>query len=130
MSTRSRIGYINPKTGEVKSVYCHFDGYPSNNGKILFKHYTKREDVEELVELGDMSCLGESIDSCEFYGRDRGESDTGPRTDVSFQGFKNRAGKSCEEYMYFMDENDQWQCISVGALNHEPFSLEEHFKEC
>lgn len=34
MSTRSRIGMINPY-GSVSSIYCHFDGYPEGVGKTL-----------------------------------------------------------------------------------------------
>ncbi len=123
MSTRSRIGYINPQTGEVKSVYCHHDGYQSHNGRILLECYKKRKQVEELVELGDMSVLGENIDTCEFYGRDRGESNTGPSTNVNLQAFINRAGKSGEEYMYIMDENEKWQCICVGIHGNQPSPL-------
>jgi len=33
MATRSRIG-IKDKLGNIKSVYCHWDGYPSNKDKF------------------------------------------------------------------------------------------------
>ncbi len=29
--------------GIIKSIYCHWDGYPSNNGKILLEHYNSQE---------------------------------------------------------------------------------------
>lgn len=60
MATRSRIGIEN-EDGTVSSVYCHWDGYPSNNGKILVTHYTDREKVKELIALGAISSLKENV---------------------------------------------------------------------
>jgi hypothetical protein len=37
MGTRSRIGVMHGDN--VKSVYCHWDGYLEHNGEILLKHY-------------------------------------------------------------------------------------------
>lgn len=63
MSTRSRIGYF--KNGLIKSVYCHFDGYPEGVGYTLLDHYQDLRKVMSLVSLGSISCLGESV---EFSG--------------------------------------------------------------
>jgi hypothetical protein len=60
MATRSRIGIEN-EDGTVSSIYCHWDGYPSNNGKILVTHYTDREKVKELIDLGAISALKENV---------------------------------------------------------------------
>ena len=88
MSTRSRIGMVQ-SDGSVKSIYCHWDGYPQNNGNILIKHYTDIEKVKSLIELGSISSLGKNInpdpidgvhtfdnpqvDVTVAYHRDRGE---------------------------------------------------------
>ena len=40
MSTRSNIA-IKRKNGTVESIYCHWDGYLSYNGKILLKKLQK-----------------------------------------------------------------------------------------
>ena len=56
MATRSAIGYKLPN-GDIKAVYCHWDGYPSHQLPILDKHYTTLEAVETLVAGGSMSCL-------------------------------------------------------------------------
>ena len=61
MSTRSRIGYV-ADDGKVISIYCHWDGYPSNNGNILLKSYTDLEKVKALISLGDISCLEAEIE--------------------------------------------------------------------
>jgi hypothetical protein len=68
--------------GSILAVYCHWDGYPSHNGKILNAHYTERSKVQELMDLGDLSSLGPEIGEkhnfdappkgqCNAYGRDR-----------------------------------------------------------
>ena len=56
MGTRSRIGLaLGPD--QIISVYCHYDGYIQNNGRILRDKYTTKEQVQELIDGGDMSCL-------------------------------------------------------------------------
>jgi hypothetical protein len=60
MATRSTIGVLN-SNGSVTAVYCHWDGYPEYNGKILNENYTTEEKVRELIELGTISSLGRQI---------------------------------------------------------------------
>jgi hypothetical protein len=60
MATRSRIGIEN-EDGTVSSIYCHWDGYPDRNGKILVAHYSDREKVKELIALGAISALNENV---------------------------------------------------------------------
>ena len=79
MSTRSRIAIEN-QNGSVTSIYCHFDGYIDSVGKTLFNHYDQ-EKLEKLLELGDISSLGESTIDTVAYCRDRGE-------DLKSQSFK------------------------------------------
>lgn len=38
MGTRSAI-VLKREDGKYQGIYCHWDGYPSNNGKILFENY-------------------------------------------------------------------------------------------
>ena len=55
MATRSRIG-IELKDSSIMSVYCHYDGYPAFNGRVLREHFNPVEKVRELIDGGDMSC--------------------------------------------------------------------------
>ena len=71
MATRSTI-WLKSKNS-YKGVYCHWDGYLSNNGKILLENYNTLEKVKELISLGFISSLGTTIDKCVFYNRDREE---------------------------------------------------------
>jgi hypothetical protein len=61
MSTRSRIGYVDPKTGLIHSSYCHFDGYPSHVGMTLKTHYKDLKKIRRLIALGSISCLGQHV---------------------------------------------------------------------
>lgn len=113
MGTRSTIS-LETKEGKFKKVYCHWDGYPSHNGKILLNHYKTYNDVDKLLNLGDMSILGEKCDGepghsfetkkelqTVYYGRDRGEDN------VSFQIFDDYRSIPKEEYNYLF-KNDKW----------------------
>ena len=66
MSTRSRIA-IEKQDGTVESIYCHFDGYLSHNGEILQEHYSTKEKMEKLIELGDISQLGDTLEETVTY---------------------------------------------------------------
>ena len=56
MSTRSNIAFIKP-TGEVVSIYCHYDGYYSGVGKALVSHYDDLEKIIKLTNLGNITSL-------------------------------------------------------------------------
>ena len=74
MATRSNIAIEN-QDGTVSSVYCHFDGYIDGVGKTLFEYYRSREKMEQLIALGSISELNETIETTVAYNRDRGERD-------------------------------------------------------
>ena len=137
MGTRSRIAVMH---GTVcKSVYCHWDGHLSFNGKILQEHYDSSR-ANHLVALGDLSSLRATIgekhkfspfdqqelsneefekqfgNMCTFYGRDRGEKDTGFKVAQNFETFLEQCDMSGAEYYYIM-ENDQWYCGSMHEGN-------------
>ena len=65
MSTRSRIA-IKTETG-YRSIYCHWDGYPKGVGKTLMDHWDTTEKIYALMDLGDLSQLGDSLESTEPY---------------------------------------------------------------
>jgi hypothetical protein len=72
MSTHSNIG-VRESDGTIRVVYCHSDGYPSYNGRILLAHYTDESAVRALIGLGDLSFLAPTLDKTIAYHRDRGE---------------------------------------------------------
>lgn len=109
MGTRSDI-IVHRTDGKWARIYCHWDGYLSYNGRILFDHYKDQKKVEKLVELGDLSSLKENIGRkhsfdnvsktmCTFYGRDRGEKDVDARVGNSIDEVWPESG-SWTEFTY------------------------------
>ena len=136
MGTRSRIGVMHGD--KCKSVYCHWDGYLSHNGKILQEHYDSSK-ANHLVALGDMSSLDEQIGEkhpfdgysgeeakvlydrarenkwTTFYGRDREEKDVDFQVSQSFDEFLELVEGTGAEYFYIMKDG-VWYCGSRYAV--------------
>lgn len=117
MATRSRIG-IEHEDGKITSIYCHWDGYPEHHLPILEGHYFDREKVAKLIELGDLSVLGEEVDPtgphsfdrpqggvCVAYGRDRGEKGT------DAQSYRDVDDFAEFEYNYLFTKEGKWKLI-------------------
>jgi hypothetical protein len=115
MGTRSTIAIQN-EDGTVTGIYCHWDGYLSHNGRILEENYTTEESVRELIDLGDLSSLGETIgtkhdfnaaprNECNAYGRDRGEINIDAQTCASWSALINDFG---QEYDYLFVPGKGW----------------------
>ena len=135
MSTRSNIARLN-QDGSVTFIYCHYDGYLEHNGKLLLNHYSDKDLVDQLMELGDLSSLREnigtahdfddqSIDQCTFYGRDRGEDNIyiSAKTCESLDKYLST---DTEEYCYIW-MGDHWKYRTGYDLKHHVLSEQ---KEC
>lgn len=105
MSTRSRIAIEN-QDGTVQSIYCHFDGYLEGVGKRLFNHYDK-EKLKSLIELGDISVLGESTIDTIAYCRDRGE-DFHSTGYLNVEGLFELGFGSSVEFVYCLNRDNIW----------------------
>ena len=106
MSTRSHIGIWN-EDGSLDVIYCHWDGYPSYNGAVLLRHYQDPEKIRELIALGDISSLAESVKPAEgehsfespqegvvvAYGRDRHEDGVDTKHFDTLEDFLNAKGE-------------------------------------
>ena len=129
MATRSRIGIKN-EDGSISSIYCHWDGYPEHNGKILKEHYTDPEKVKALMVLGDLSSLNEEIGEsqdfdrrethhekwCLAYGRDRGEPNTSYKNHPTEKEFLETTKGSWGEYAYIFEEGI-WKVAGLAGEN-------------
>jgi hypothetical protein len=121
MSTRSRIG-LELSDGSVLSIYCHFDGYPEFNGVKLVEHFNTKEKAQELVDLGDISCLwtnaGWNSETLPETGplpySSRGE-DCPPRLDADLCEYLLPDG--CEEYHYIF-RNGEWVCYDMHQFDN------------
>lgn len=141
MGTRSRIG-LETANGSVYSIYCHWDGYPSHNGKILLEHYSDPDKLRELIDLGDISTLAPILGvKCSFdnpikgqviaFGRDRGETDVEAKVDDHREMFFADAFECGEEYAYLLTRTGEW-LVSGGYdedddkdLGVRPLTIEE-----
>ena len=104
MATRSNIAIEN-QDGSVSAIYCHFDGYIDGVGKILQENYNTREKMEQLIALGDISSLGETIEETVAYHRDRGEELQEPMQHKTVP-------------LYFEDQNSDIEysyCFTLGG---------------
>ena len=123
MATRSTIA-LEYADGTVGQVYCHWDGYLSNNGQILLNHYKDPFKVRALLDLGDLSSLGDglgeqpdfndaaNVNDCTFYGRDRGETGTEARSYKSYADYRENA--QFEEYNYILRRDGNWYVEFYG----------------
>ena len=157
MGTRSTIA-LEFADGTVEQVYCHWDGYLSNNGEILKAHYMDPYKVRELIDLGDLSSLRPNIgvahpfssfgqdkmtseefekqfgEMCTFYTRDRGE-DCPARKYKSVDEYFTEGQQ--EEYDYILrniNGTATWfvRCyVTNGAWVeiHEAYALQEECVE-
>lgn len=124
MGTRSRIAIRNAD-GTYDSIYCHWDGYPSNNGLILRDYYQSVEKVRDLISLGDISSLGPEIgekqdfDSREHrdwtmaYGRDRGETEVEAKRSSNLDELSALTQDCGGEWLYVFNGYG-WTCAKGG----------------
>jgi hypothetical protein len=112
MGTRSTIA-LEYADGTVGQVYCHWDGYLSNNGQILLKHYQDPFKVRELLDEGDMSSLETTVEGCTFY-KERGE-DCPQRMYKDFAEFRKEA--QGEEYNYILRRDGNWYVEFYGEFD-------------
>lgn len=134
MGTHSRIGVMHGDN--VKSVYCHWDGYLEHNGQILQNHYDSAR-ANHLVSLGDLSALKANIgekhafsqfdlpteetrDWCTFYGRDHSKDGTEWQVATTFEQFLKQCDHCGAEYYYIMKDG-VWY-IGTTYENTHPLS--------
>jgi hypothetical protein len=135
MSTHSRIG-MEQEDGSVKSIYCHFDGYPSHNGKILNESFKDHDKVKSLIDLGDISILGAEVvptgdhtfsspqkGVTVAYHRDRGESHNSNK-DKSVSSF---FASQNESFIYMLTQEGEWLVKRSGS-NNDPMTFENYVK--
>jgi len=134
MATRSRIA-IEDQDGTVRSIYCHWDGYPEYNGVVLQESYQTREKVEQLIALGSISSLKPLANPPEgathtfnnpledvtvAFCRDRGEE----LSIKSHKNVKEFSESDIEEYGYVFTAAEGWLLIDGYPENREIVLLE------
>lgn len=113
MATRSWIGI--KEKDKIEVVYCHNDGYPSNQEPLLKNNYKNKSYIQDLLLQGCMSSLGPDIENCVFYHRDIGEKLAGNESCI-FDRLEDAEG-GCD-YMYLF-ENNKWDTYEYDYKNNE-----------
>lgn len=121
MATRGTISIVD-KEGNGKTIYSHWDNYPSGTGAILLSHYKTEAKIKKLIALGSISSLREKVappkgkehsfdkplkDVVVAYKRDRGETDVEP---TEFKG----TPKNGEEFDYLFKDG-KWHVSDHGG---------------
>ena len=114
MATRARIA-LELDNGSFISSYQHWDGYPGGLGYNLVDNWCDHAKVKAGIEQGDASkwgyIVGEKIDFDDrnnpmhevqnvYYGRDRGEKNTGHKTHATVTDLLENGFNAGEEYLY------------------------------
>lgn len=121
MATRSIIASVD-QNNEVRSVYCHWDGYPLHNGRILRMAYSDQSKVDSLLDMGNISTLANTLEECKFYARDRNEEGQDAIVDNYDEFVEDIQNGNCEEYTYLFKDGE-WLCY-VGT-GPEPMKIDD-----
>jgi len=113
MATRSRIGIEN-NNGTVSSIYCHWDGYPAEVGRILRDTYSNPNTLQQLLDLGDISVLKENLKDVIAYHRDMREDLSPNYIHSNVNSFQPA---EYEEYGYVLTKDNEWLVVETTYGN-------------
>ncbi|KYM58532.1 hypothetical protein A2U09_07700 [Fusobacterium necrophorum subsp. funduliforme] len=68
MSTKCLI--LKFERGKFQGITCQYDGYLENVGMKLLNGFNSNKKLNELIELGNISSLGNGIEDTVSYGED------------------------------------------------------------
>jgi len=129
MATRSVIAKLDDKG--IQAIYCHNDGYLSNNGKILDQHYQNDVKVDNLIIQGDCSSLKDTIEDTTFYHRDKKEPYSRVKA-VNLNDEKallKHAFEFCDAEVVYMYAFGHWYVYdnadAIGNRSYQFIELEE-----
>ena len=127
MATRSVIAKLDDRG--IQAIYCHNDGYLSNNGKILDQHYQNEVKVDNLIAQGDISSLKDTISDTIFYHRDRGEDNKEAVNLNNETKLLEHAFESCDAEVVYMFAYGSWYVYDnsnkIGDSSYQFIELEE-----
>jgi hypothetical protein len=126
MATRAMIGMIRDD-GTVRAIYSHWDGYPAHVGILLKTFYDTADAVTELLDRGDVSSLGPTLEETNFYSN-RGEDE------VSAKEFKDVV-ESVQYYTecwcdyFYVFEDGIWMVRDRYGMNRSLAGVIEDLRE-
>jgi hypothetical protein len=112
-TARCKIGVLQGDI--IKSVYCHQEAFPEVTGILLRDNYDLAKTLQ-LLEHGDLSYLGKTLQDCNFYARDR---------HVDLQDCCVREYDSTEKFLsigavdyFYLLKDDGWHVISSEYVDN------------
>lgn len=123
MATRSKIamrihvvdedpfGIIVTERHIYRAVYVHWDGHPETRYPLLREYYNTEEAARAIVDVGDMSSLGCTLEDSVVYGP---EDASGPNDYATFKELLTGTSESMGEYLYLW-EDGKWNVYSMGG---------------
>lgn len=126
MGTRSYIAK-QISDDQYLTIFCHYNGYPEENGAMLVQHYNTPERVDALLALGDLYYLQEKV--APVPGTSHSHDNAQPGVTIAYQRDEGYTG--CEatiqtlegindpepegiEFTYFFSLNGQWLYFPTG----------------
>lgn len=128
MSTRSNIGIIE-LDGKCRTVYCHWDGYPTGVGAELLDCYNDEQKARELVAGGSMSSITTYSEGGENETHTPKRYDDHPRGEWDKVVYENLSKvvedfrRSDAEYLYMFDcKVGKWMVTGMSSrFGHHPY---------
>lgn len=111
MGTRSIIAK-SQMSGSFIAIYCHWDGYPDCNGRILVNHWTNQKDIDELFSLGHLSALGHNIRTCSAFGNKEKENRAEVLGNIPIASIIEKFSIGGIEYLYVWNYDNTWTCYN------------------
>lgn len=133
MGTGALIGLVH-KDGTATTAVLRNDGYLNGAGVTLHKYWTSHDDVEKLVNRGDISCLPES-----YYWETEPDFTTGSHDEPGYYSSGDFPGESdgLESDNYFVNgfvhvyifKDGIWYYREINEKSELGKQLEESMKE-
>lgn len=127
MGTRSLIAkQIGPD--EYRTIFCQIEGHLESQGDMLLKHFTTPEQVDKLLDLGDLYVLHPNLEPDPGQHHSYEKPQTG--TTVAYQRDWQCTNMEAEiktleeldsssgmiEFIYIFDQENQWKYFQGGYL--------------
>ena len=102
MATRGRIAI--KENGKYRYIYNHYDSYLDNLGVTLFKFYKDADKVRELINLGNVSSVGETVENTATCYKEHMDLDNQHKGTVAFF----REGRNWTDFDYY-NPDESWE---------------------
>ncbi len=106
---------------KYRAVFCKYQGYLSDNGRILSENYNTPKKIDKLLALGDIYFLGQCPSKLEqkepwesvtvAYGRDKGEKDCEAK-EYTLEELRDLE----MPYLYIFVKTNKWVYSGDGEL--------------